>query len=96
MRASKYYAEQELWFFTLPTSLLIDTRPGHLVILLENEKTASAFHLLKVPFAFFRENRAKFDTRNEGDKFDMHISARRGSWMDDLRSKGVSFGQFCI
>ncbi len=85
-----------MWFFTFPTSFLNDSQSGFLVILLEDEKLQGAFHLLKVPFEYFRENRAKFDMRKAGNEFDLHISARKASWMHDLRSQGVTFGQFCV
>jgi len=95
-RVSKYYSEQELWFFTFPTSFLYDKRPGYLVMLLEDQRSTTSFHLLKVPFAFFHENRAKFDIRKEGDKFDLHISAKKPSWLSDLRSDSVEFSKFCV
>lgn len=96
MRVSKYYSARELWFFTFPAEFLLNPHPGHLAIVLEHEKTPQAFHLLKVPFAYFRESKGKFDLRHEGDKFDLHLSARRSSWLRDLRSKGVEFSQFLV
>ncbi len=94
MRVSKYYGEQELWFFTFPTSFLTDRCPGHLLMLLESEKSTTTFYLLKVPFAFLHENRTKFDIRKSGNQFDLHLSARKPSWLNDLRSNGVTFAQF--
>lgn len=95
IRVSKYYEEQNLWFLTFPASFLTDPLAGHLVILLQKAASTTSFHLLRVPFSFFRENKKKFDVRKEGNKFDLHISGRRSSWMNDLRSNELEFSQFC-
>jgi hypothetical protein len=96
MRSSKFYKEQELWFLTFPTAFLNDQIPGYLLVLLEDENKATSFHALRIPFEFLRENRSKFDVRVGGEKFDLHISARKPKWMVDLRSQGVDFRKFSI
>jgi hypothetical protein len=94
MRSSKYYKESELWFLTFPSEFLIGSAPGHLIVMLQDESSPQAFHVLKIPFAFLRENRSRFDIRGGDDKFDLHISAKKSKWMVDLRSEGVDFSAF--
>ena len=92
-RASKYYP-RDIWFFTFPASYFDSERPGNLSILLQYENELEKFYFLKVPFLFFRENREKFDIRQTGDKFDLHISAKRRNWLSCERSNNVSFRNF--
>ena len=96
LRTSKYYPEHELWFFTLPSTLLTGSGQGHLLFLLQKSEDPKSYHLLRVPLAFLRENRVKFDLRQAGDKFDLHISSKPSKWLVDLRSKGVDFGDFLV
>lgn len=91
MRASKYYPSKDIWFFTFPSTYFEAARSGHLNILLQHESDFRQFHYLKVPFSFFRENRQKFDIRASGNKFDLHISAKKRDWLVCERSNGVSF-----
>lgn len=95
-RVSKYYPDQELWFFTFPTSFFDELNQGDLIVLLQDRKSAEDFHLLKVPFQFFRENRTHFDIRADGSQFDLHISAKPAKWLVDIRSKGVDFNSFLL
>lgn len=96
MRSSRYYEKRELWFLTFPTEFLVNSRPGHLMVLLQHESLPQSFHILRIPFAFFRENKSKFDVRAGGDKFDLHISAKKSKWMVELRGKGVDFSTFLL
>lgn len=91
LRTSKYYQQQELWFFTLPSTLFASSGQGHLLFLLQKSEDPNSYHLLRVPLTFLRENRAKFDLRQAGDKFDLHISSKTTKWLVDLRSKGVDW-----
>ena len=88
--------ERELWFLTFPTAFLNDQIPEHLIVVLQTESAAHSFHTLKIPFEFLRENKLKFDVRAGGEKFDLHISARKSTWMTDLRSQGINFSNFRI
>ncbi len=77
LRASKYYPEKDIWFFTFPASYFDSGQSGNLNILLQYENELEKFHYLKVPFSFFRENREKFDIRKTGDKFDLQKGVNR-------------------
>lgn len=94
LRASKYYPEKDIWFFTFPITYFDSTKAGELNILLQYENISDQFYFLKVPFLFFRENKKKFDLRSAGDKFDLHISAKKRNWLTCERSKGVSFYKY--
>jgi hypothetical protein len=94
LRASKYYPEQGIWWFTFPTSYFDKKESGHIDILLQFEKEPDQFHYLKVPFDFLRNNQTKFDIRSSGGKFDLRISAKQGNWLIDERSEGVGFNEF--
>jgi hypothetical protein len=94
LRASKYYPEKDIWFFTFPSSYFDTGKPGHLNILLQYENNPELFHFLKVPFSFFRDNQDKFDIRTSGDKFDLHISAKKRNWLVCERSNNISFGKY--
>jgi hypothetical protein len=96
MKSSKYFKEPELWFLTCPSAYLASPLPGHLIVVLEHENIPDTYHVLKVPFAYFREHKAKFDLRKKLDKFDLHLSARSSSWLRDLRGDGVEFDQFSL
>ena len=91
IRVSKHYPEKDIWFFTFPSSYFDLSKNGYLNILLQFEKNPYEFHYLKVPFSFLRENKDKLDVRRNGDKFDLHISAKQRNWLVCERSKGVSF-----
>ena len=94
LRASKYYPASDIWFFTFPESFFAPARMGDLNILLQYKNEPDEFHFLKVPFSFFRENRERFDIRTTGDKFDLHISAKKRNWLSCERSKNISFKNF--
>jgi hypothetical protein len=94
LRVSKYYPEQDIWFFTFPTSFFDKTKSGHIAMLLQSEKDSNQFHYIKVPFDFLRKNQTKFDIRSSADKFDLHVSAKQRNWLIDERSKGVGFTEF--
>jgi len=93
-RASKYYPEKDIWFFTFPASYFDSGKSGNLNILLQYENEPEEFYFLKVPFSFFRENERKFDIRSTGDKFDLHISAKKRNWLSCERSSNVNFGEY--
>jgi len=93
-RVSKYYSDQDIWFFTFPTSYFDPEIFGDLNILLQRELDKNKFHFLKVPFAYFRANNHRFDVRSSGDKIDLHISAKKKNWLICERSNGVSFQDY--
>jgi hypothetical protein len=93
-RVSKFHSDRELWFLTFPTSYFDDDRNGSLIILLQNEFNTDTFYCLKIPFSFFRENMGKFDIRTDGEKFDLHLSARRSNWLVCEKSSGVDFSEY--
>jgi len=90
----KYYPENDIWFLTFPASFFDSSKPGDLNILLQYKSEPDQFHFLRVPFSFFRDNQTKFDIRATGDKFDLHISAKKRNWLCCERSKGVGFSTF--
>jgi hypothetical protein len=94
LRVSKYHPQKDIWFFTFPCSYFDAGNYQYLNILLQFRDDLNQFHYLKVPFSFFRTNKNKFDVRNSGDKFDLHISAKQNSWLVDERSQGVGFHEF--
>lgn len=94
LRVSRYYQERDIWFFTFPVSYFDSGKPGNLNVLLQYETDPKQFHFLKVPFLFFRDNQLGFDVRSAGDKFDLHISAKKGNWLICERSKNISFSKF--
>lgn len=94
MRSSKHYPERELWFFTFPTSFMDSGKSGHVNLLLQDKRSPGEFLCLRVPYAFFFDHKTKFDVRADGKQFDLHISSKRGNWLVDERSKGVSFRKF--
>lgn len=94
LRVSKFFPEKEIWFFTFPGTYFESNKIGCVNILCESESNINDFRFLEVPYAFFRENQGKFNTRSNGSKFDLHISAKGKNWMIDERSENVSFRQF--
>jgi hypothetical protein len=96
IRSSKFYKEQQLWFLTLPTEFLNDRNLACLLLLLQDESKAKSFHVLKIPFEFLRDNKSKFDIRVGGEKFDIHISAQKSTWMVEMRGQGIDFSKFSI
>lgn len=61
MRASKYYPDNDIWFFTFPCDYFDKNRAGSVNILLQHKDRLNQFYLLKIPYEFFRENQSKFD-----------------------------------
>ena len=94
LRVSKYYPANDIWFLTFSVAYFDISRVGYLNIMLQHEHDKSKFYFLKVPFSFFRDNREKFDIRTTGEKFDLHISAKKHNWLNCKRSDGVSFSTF--
>jgi hypothetical protein len=94
LRTSKYFPDREIWFFTFSSDFFESESQQSLNILCEEPSNNGKFRYLKVPFSFFREHREKFDIRSTGDKFDLHISAKKKNWLTDERSRGVTFAQF--
>ena len=94
LRASKYFADPQIWYFTFPEIFFEADMQGYLNILCETRTDPNQFHYLKVPFSFFRRNRDKFNIRKGGAKFDLHISAKANNWLIDERSNNVSFVPF--
>lgn len=92
-RVSKYYPEKDIWFFTFPTNYFDSSKSGNLTLLLQH-KGGVAFTLLEVPYSYFREQRSKLDVRSSGEKFDLHISAKKRNWLECERSNGVSFARY--
>ena len=60
----------------------------------EERNGPDQFHYLKVPYSYFQENRDNFDIRSTGDKFDLHISAKKYSWLVCERGSGICFREF--
>jgi hypothetical protein len=96
LHASKFHPDQEIWFFTLPTTYFNQNNVGNINILCENQTKGNEFYFLKVPFSFFRENQEKFAIRKKGAKFDLHISAKKRNWMIDERSNIINFSRFVV
>jgi hypothetical protein len=94
LRSSRFYPESEIWFFTFPSTFFDVGLEGSLNILCEVQADSNNFLYLRVPFSFFRENREKFNIRSTGDKFDLHISAKKKNRFVDERSDNVTFAVF--
>lgn len=86
-RTSKFYPERELWFFTFPTTYFEKNENETLNILCEHETKKNDFYSFKVPFSVSNENKSNFDIRRNGEKFDLHISARNTEKFIEKRSK---------
>lgn len=96
LHASKFHPDQEIWFFTLPTTYFDQNNVGEINLLCEKQNNSNDFYFLKVPFSFFRENKEKFSIRRDEVKFDLHISAKNRNWMIDERSKIIDFKRFVV
>ena len=94
LRASRYYSERDIWFLTFPASYFDPEKHGVINIMLQFRNDPKQFYYLKVPFSYFKENQSEFDTRAAGDKFDLHISAKKGNWLVCERSNNIGFSQF--
>jgi hypothetical protein len=94
LRVSNYYPEKDIWFFTFPASYFDSEMHGFLNIMLQYEGNPEQFYFLKVPFSYFRENQSGFDIRATGEKFDLHISAKKRNWLVCERSNNIGFSQF--
>jgi len=93
-RTSRHFPEQQIWFFTFPSTFFNDDIQGYLNILCEMRNNIYEFHYLKVPFSFFRENHERFDIRPTGKVFDLRISGKEENWLMDERGNNISFAQF--
>ena len=94
LRASKYYSTKDIWFFTFPATYFDSAKHGNLNIMLQYENDPEQFHFLKVPFSYFRDNQPDFDVRATGDKFDLHISAKKRNWLVCERSNNIGFSKY--
>ncbi len=94
MNASKYHPDQNIWFFTFPAKYFGKNSNNFLNIILQKQFKTTEFILLKVPFSFFKQNKSKFDIRQNGEQFDLHISGKRENWLVDERSGGICFAPF--
>jgi hypothetical protein len=96
-RASKFHEPQQVWFFTFPKTFFAESKENkHVNILCEKPDKANEFYYLRVPYEYFRQNQQRFSTRNSGEIFDLHISAKNNQWFVDVRGKNVGFGKFLI
>lgn len=93
MSASRHHSARDLWFFTFPSSYFDNRREGALIVLCQSPLDCAQFYCLKVPFQFFLQQKSRFDIRVTGDKFDLHLSAKRHNWLVDERS-GIAFADF--
>ncbi|ELE1907205.1 hypothetical protein ACW0FU_002742 [Vibrio vulnificus] len=90
-RCSKYFEDIDIWFFTIPLTVLEDNEK---VVLVLEKKGCDDFYLLKVPSDFLKENLDKIKVRSDGEKFDLHISARQNSWLVDIRGDRLDLSSF--
>jgi hypothetical protein len=90
-RCSKYFEDSDIWFFTIPLTVLEDNEK---VFLMLEKKDSNDFYLLKVPSDFLKENLDKIKVRSDGEKFDLHISARQNSWLVDIRGDRLDLSSF--
>ncbi len=92
IRASKYYQDKDVWFFTIPVDFL-NSEQNDLKLLLA-EPNYKGFHFLKIPRTYLVSNRDKLSIRQAGDKIDFHICAIPDRKFKDIRGKGLNLAQF--
>lgn len=91
-RASKYYTDKDIWFFTIPIDFL-SSEQNELKLLLA-EPDYKNFHFLKVPRDYLVLNIDKLSIRQTGDKIDFHICALSERRFTDIRGEGLNLAQF--
>ncbi|MGI9337449.1 MAG: hypothetical protein ACR2P4_02915 [Gammaproteobacteria bacterium] len=97
IRVSKCYIKQgrKVWWIDIP-EWLVENSDGHTNLLCEiGEGIGKHFHHLRVPRAYFVENRALLDyreyggrVRSRGYKYSLHLSASADNRFRDLRGAG--------
>ncbi|MDC9499700.1 MULTISPECIES: hypothetical protein [unclassified Pseudoalteromonas] len=92
VRASKYYLDKDIWFFTTPVDFL-NSDQNELKLLLA-EQDYKGFYFLKIPRDYLISNRNKLSIRQAGDKIDFHISALSDRRFKDIRGEGLNLAQF--
>lgn len=92
VRASKYYIDKNIWFFTIPTNFLISDQ-NELKLLLA-ESNCEGFHFLKIPRDYLVSNRDQLSIRQTDDKIDFHICALSDKRFKDIRGEGLHLAQF--
>jgi hypothetical protein len=92
VRASKYYTDNDIWFFTIPFHFLASEQSELKLVLAEPDYVG--FHFLKIPRNYLVSNRDKLSIRQTGDKIDFHISALSDKRFKDIRGEGLNLAQF--
>lgn len=104
IRVSKCYIKQgrKVWWIDVPEWLVADSG-GHTNLLCEiGEGLGKHFHHLRVPCAYFVENRDLLDfreyggkVRRGGNKYSLHLSASADDCFRDMRGVGrLDFSKF--
>jgi hypothetical protein len=93
-RASKFFPDKDIWFFTFPTDFFDSSMYGSINLLLQDTINVNKFIFLKIPYSFFRKNKHKFKIRNSKDKFDLNISGKSHSWLQCQISRDIDFREF--
>jgi hypothetical protein len=92
VRASKYYSDKDIWFFTIPI-VFLSSEQNELRLLLA-EPDYKGFHFLKIPRDYLVSNRDKLSIRQTGEKIDFHICALLDRRFKDIRGEGLNLAQF--
>lgn len=92
VRASKYYSDKDIWFFTIPIDLLSSEQNELKLVLAEPDY--KGFYFLKIPRDYLVSNRNKLSIRQTGDKIDFHICALLDRRFKDIRGEGLNLAQF--
>ena len=92
VKASKYYEDMRIWFFTINSNFL--TGDSEYLRLLLAEEKSRGFQFIKIPREYLVSNRTNLSERQTKDKIDFHISAKRGKKYKDIRGAGLEFKQF--
>ena len=88
---SKYYEDNEIWFFTIPLTVIDSDKPLNLLL---QKTTSNGFYFLQVPTGFLKDNLDKLSVRTDQSKFDLHLSAKSISRFVDVRGASLEFTPF--
>lgn len=92
VKASKYYTDKDIWFFTIPVGFLSSEQKELKLLLAEQDY--KGFYFLKIPRDYLISNRNKLSIRQTGDKIDFHICALSDRRFKDIRGEGLNLAQF--
>jgi hypothetical protein len=99
---SKFYepehswTKSSVWWFQIPVRHIRDNKEGYIHLLGQLPGFGHAFHYLKVPTAYLREQFAQLGFTNE-DMINLHLSAEPGNMFVDQRGPGnIRFHQFLV